>query len=239
MAKKSGSFQILCLICILHALPFFKFQATSSAFLITGGRKGRVLLTRALYEEASVWDQRIEQLIQYNLTFGTVNVPTIDYYSADNAQWKPLAFWIKKVRFQRTTLSEERYQQLTDMGLTWAGSKEEKEDRRWNEMYLRLQSYKEKYGHCLVKNKWEHDKQLGLWVSKQRSMKKRRLLKEEREQKLNDLEFVWQVCNRQTRSKLTVYDKQWLARYRDLKRFQHGTLFFTLSICFILFESLR
>jgi hypothetical protein len=37
---------------------------------------------------------------------------------------------------------------------------------KWDEMYRRLLSFREKHGHCLVPNRYSEDAQLGSWGKK-------------------------------------------------------------------------
>lgn len=49
-----------------------------------------------------------------------------------------------------------------------AQSRQRMQDQTWNEYYLRLAAYKEKYGDCLVPKKFEEDAKLASWVENQR-----------------------------------------------------------------------
>ena len=70
-------------------------------------------------------------------------------------------------------------------------------DQQWQTMFERLVQFKTKYGHCLVPNRYEDDKQLGQWVSRQR--RHYRLLQEEKNsnmtleriQQLEKIGFIW------------------------------------------------
>lgn len=70
-------------------------------------------------------------------------------------------------------------------------------DQQWLTMFERLLQFKAQFGHCLVPNRYEHDRQLGQWVSRQR--RHYRLLQEnknsnmtpERIHQLENIGFVW------------------------------------------------
>mmetsp|Transcript_7524 Transcript_7524/g.12541 ORF Transcript_7524/g.12541 Transcript_7524/m.12541 type:complete len:740 (-) Transcript_7524:117-2336(-) len=71
---------------------------------------------------------------------------------------------------------------------------------RWDNMFERLVTFKVKYGHCLVPNRYDEDKSLGAWVSTQRRHYKTMNsgrddvttpLTAERAQRLEGIGFVW------------------------------------------------
>jgi len=94
-------------------------------------------------------------------------------------------------------LNQERLEKLQSIGFTWSAKNLRKtkasapdkpkklkagpddaagkvaarnrlNDAQWEEMYQRLQQYKEKFGDCLVPRKYEPDPKLGAWVEAQR-----------------------------------------------------------------------
>jgi hypothetical protein len=91
---------------------------------------------------------------------------------------------------------------------------------RWESMFEKLKAYKQKYGNCLVPNRYEEDRSLGSWVSTQRrhfklinSSKSTRNsknfhLNEIRIARLSDIGFVWAASDpRHT---------PWETRFREL-----------------------
>ena len=122
------------------------------------------------------WDQRIAELKRYEKEYGTVNVSGSHRDRKD--EWSSLARFVYFVR-NNSRLSEERHAQLAAMGFTFAGSKEEKEQQQWEEMFNRLIEYKKVHGNCLVHAQWKEEPQLGRWVSDVRAKKKRGLLRAE------------------------------------------------------------
>ena len=72
---------------------------------------------------------------------------------------------------------------------------------RWDNTFDRLVVFKEKYGHCLVPNRYDEDRSLGAWVSTQRRNYKilhsgssdhaSTILTAERARKLDEIGFVW------------------------------------------------
>ena len=70
----------------------------------------------------------------------------------------------------------------------------------WNERLKQLIEYKEDHGDCLVPIKYEHNKELGQWVSRQRREYKKWLKDREKSQLtreridiLEDNGFKWEV----------------------------------------------
>ena len=62
----------------------------------------------------------------------------------------------------------------------------------WDEMFGRLQKYKEREGHCRVPAKYkENGIPLGSWVDRQRQSKDQEILPEARRQQLDELGFDW------------------------------------------------
>ena len=115
------------------------------------------------------WDKRMQQLLEYNQTYGTVNVPLNP--GEEDKELRALGAFTNRVRRLQTTLSEERRAQLTAMGFELDGVKliEETRDRRWDDMYDRLLHYKKVNGDCRVPAIWEDDPPLGFWVQRQRN----------------------------------------------------------------------
>jgi hypothetical protein len=97
---------------------------------------------------------------------------------------------------------------------------------KWYVMFDRLKKFKEQNGHCLVPNRYREDRSLGSWVSTQRRNFKlsAKNCKEsvmwprfsDRIRKLNELGFVWALCDPRCAS--------WEKRYRELcdYRNRHG-----------------
>jgi len=99
--------------------------------------------------------------------------------------------WVSTQRtaHSKGILSEERTQQLVDVGFVW-GTRVTVE---WDENVDRLVQYKDEHGECLVPQKFEMEDgtKVGAWVSTQRTAYSRGTLSEERTQRLVDLGFVW------------------------------------------------
>jgi len=68
------------------------------------------------------------------------------------------------------SLTEERIQQLENIGLEWISNlKGSACNKSWEKHYQNLSLYKENHGHCNVPKNWKDNKELGSWVRNQRA----------------------------------------------------------------------
>lgn len=128
----------------------------------------------------------------------------------------PLVKWVNKQRQHKTKhdngyntpINDERIQLLTDNGLEWNPSQDEKVHRRgggqseetkaanWNAIFQKLVSYQKQKGHC---NPKKRDPLLGAWTARQRSLYKKNKegevtsLSDERIAKLTSIGFVFEA----------------------------------------------
>ena len=58
-------------------------------------------------------------------------------------------------------------------------------------MFEALKEYKNNHGHCNVPQHWSENKQIGLWVSRQRCNYRSKKLTKDRVRRLEDIGFVW------------------------------------------------
>jgi superfamily II DNA or RNA helicase len=61
----------------------------------------------------------------------------------------------------------------------------------WDIWMGKLKMFKERFGHCNVNARWSEDRSLGIWVLKQRRLKKKGLLNDQRIRDLDQLGFSW------------------------------------------------
>lgn len=165
-------------------------------------KAGTPLPPGAKHQRQDLWERRYQDLLEYKNMYGHCNVP-------QNISDKPqLGYWVCKQRteYQRGTLNPERKRRLEEVGFQW---------NRWDEMWAGrlkdLAEYKAKYGHCNVPAKWKEYPQLGTWVNSQRTSKSRGKLSKEREDKLNELGFEWDVVN-----------TNWEKNYQSLVAFKNA-----------------
>ncbi len=96
--------------------------------------------------------------------------------------------WILEQRKanKKNKLSQERIDKLEQIGFIW-----DIKEMFWEEMFSKLLDYKNNYGNCNVPYQWPENYKLASWVSRQRNMKKKEKLSEERIQRLEAIGFVW------------------------------------------------
>uniref|UniRef100_A0A7S1ZFL4 Helicase-associated domain-containing protein n=1 Tax=Trieres chinensis TaxID=1514140 RepID=A0A7S1ZFL4_TRICV len=91
---------------------------------------------------------------------------------------------------------------------------------KWDQMYHRLLSFRERHGHCLVPNRYKEDRSLGQWVSAQRRQYKQMQagedtpMTEERAKMLEGMGFVWATLERG--------HVPWEIRYGELLEYQRN-----------------
>ena len=110
---------------------------------------------------------------------GTIN-STTRYEEHDSDQYKPHDYRdhlnIKRedsLRIAATTSDglESSYNDMSEDGSssrTSSPSKRRHTSTAWNERLKELKKFKEKYGHCMVPQKYPDNVSLGIWVNKQR-----------------------------------------------------------------------
>jgi len=126
----------------------------------------------------ALWEQRLNQLIEYKGEKGNTNVPI---------RISPLGRWVKRQRklFKKGELSDERINSLNEIGFEWQGVHK---DLQWEKYFDELVAYKEEKGDTKVPRSLG---KLGSWVRRQRQSFKEGAMTEERTNKLNELGFEW------------------------------------------------
>lgn len=159
-------------------------------------------------EQDTSWEHRYQQLAAFSMQYGHTALP------ADDKKYEALRDWLIRQVHDQQFLSESQYQKLENLGVDWdmAATRE----HRWERMFIKLKEYRKMTGHCRVPQGWPQDKQLAAWVGIQRRMYALQKLRSERQRRLEELDFVWNIK--------TIYDSQWEEHYQELKQFcqQHG-----------------
>jgi hypothetical protein len=170
---------------------------------------------------------RIKQLLDYNETFGTLDVP---YNYQNDTQ---LAKWVQSQRYEyrllrsnkegvKSYLTPQRVELLDAIGFPWndIGMTEQQGlSNRWMSYWQLLHDYKQENGHVRIPEKCVYrDVKLGIWVKNQRRKAKSQpddCRTKIRIQKLNELGFIWDTQEMGD----TIYNATWMSRYEELKRF--------------------
>jgi len=166
------------------------------------------------HRERGSWDDRYQELIEFNKKYGHCNVP-LEYKEVPK-----LGAFVNNMRAQKKAeagiLSDDRINLLERIGFQWA----ELNTDKWEECYVKLLYFKDKYGHCNVPYNYSENPHLASWVSMQRNRRKRGKLLAEREKMLDEIGFNWTTADLH-KIKLS---EQWNLRYSQLFEFkqQHG-----------------
>ncbi len=130
-------------------------------------------------KDDDAWDESLQRLMNYGaLHGGDYNVP--QKYNDD----LELGTWVANQRklFHRGKMREDRKEILNNLGFIWkingdttTTQRREETDiqnstyqKQWNAMFQRLKEYKLVNGNCNVPYNFIQDKTLGMWVSTQR-----------------------------------------------------------------------
>lgn len=175
-----------------------------------------------------LWHQQYEQLAEFEKENGHCRVP--GRYPANSK----LGMWVKLQREDHKHLLEGKLSPMNDfridllnkIGFEWSVFGPERANS-WNIKIAELKAFKDEYGHCDVPQKFEPNRALGKWVSKQREayrsycMWRPSSLTKERLDLLVDVEFRFNVGRgRATRT--------WDSFFNDLvaftKKFGHSNV---------------
>jgi hypothetical protein len=115
--------------------------------------------------QAEHWTQRFEELCEFCKLNGHCQVPHI--FTENPA----LARWVKRQRYQYklslankpSTMTDERISVLDKIGFVW-----DSHAAAWEEQINKLIEYKKTYGHCNVPSNYSSNRQLAVWVKRQR-----------------------------------------------------------------------
>lgn len=132
----------------------------------------------------SDWEQMFQRLKLYKSEFGHCRI------SQGSKTHKELGTWIADTRkaFSKGSLTREQISWLNGIGFEWDPLSAD-----WEKMFASLKLYKDLHGDCLVPQRYEPNKELGVWVSNQRSRYLKGQLSAERAKKLTSLGFVWSL----------------------------------------------
>ena len=151
------------------------------------------------------WEAMYQALAAYKEEHGSCNVPR---------QYKPspkLSLWVLTQRQFKTKgqLSEERIARLLSIGFEF-----DPFATRWEAMYQALSAYKEEHGNCDVPSGYKSNLQLGVWCTKQRAMRTKGKLSDDKIARLLSIGFDFDP-----------FTAQWEAMYLALAAYkeEHGS----------------
>ena len=174
-------------------------------------------------KKEQMWQAKFQRLLNYRDEYGTLNVPK--NFDIDPA----LGRWVDKQRYnaRRNLLLDHRYQQLDQIGFQWTQLSVHQDtkthDEKWKRQYQKLVAFYKEHGHTHINRRLDEDPSLGNWVAAQRGLYKKGLLREDRMEKLELIEFAFFV---QTESddENSVWQQHWEEMFEHLKDYQeeHG-----------------
>lgn len=129
------------------------------------------------------WNLMFEKLCAYKAEFGNCLVPQGWEFDVG------LANWVSDVRManNRGRVPKERVEQLNRLEFDWNPVA-----TRWEEMFRQLLAFKAEHGHTNVPIDTAQYRELAVWVRSQRDAKRRnRPIIAGREERLNEIGFVW------------------------------------------------
>jgi hypothetical protein len=137
------------------------------------------------------WEKYYWQLVEFKKEHGNTNVPQ------RSGKYAALGTWVRNQRAAKRynrPIMAERAKRLDEIGFVWMLI----EPMSWEKMFAALVEFKKIHGHCNVPQKSrEHksleQKRLGKWVNSQRTAYYRKRLPPERQRKLEEIGFVWNL----------------------------------------------
>lgn len=145
--------------------------------------------------QSEQWTERFQDLLEFKEKYGHCDVP---YTWQEN---QPLAQWVKRQRYQyrlkkmakHSTMTDKRFKQLKDVGFCW-----DYHGAVWEKRLSELREFKAIHGHCNVPGNYHENRQLAIWVKRQRrqhklfcSGDKTSNMNVARMTKLESLGFMW------------------------------------------------
>lgn len=158
------------------------------------------------------WEEKFNALNAFKEKYGHCKVP-VSYPD------KQLAGWVDRQRIMRNKekLSAERIKKLDKIGFIWDCTAIQEEI--WLQRFAELKAYKAEHGDCFVPVNWKKNRQLGIWVSAQRTLEKKKKLDPEKKKKLDRLGFIWTDQTKDYQQK--KYDELWQTHFERLCEYGH------------------
>lgn len=120
-----------------------------------------------------------------------------------------LGKWLiaQRIKYKKGILSSDLINKLNSLKIDWNPL-----DTIWVTRYQFLYIFQKQHGHCIVPQNYTVDPLLGNWVSTQRSLYSKKCLAQERIDKLNEINFVW-----------NTFDVKWEESFICLVYFYNST----------------
>ena len=157
-----------------------------------------------------VWNDKFERLVRYKQEHGDCLVPQNYKEYKEDTLLPSLGTWIRTQRrlYANNKLRSDRMSKLDAIGFVWvAGDTLTAYEKQWEEMFAKLEKYRQLHGDCLVPRHYKEDPTLGNWVFNMRC--RRDDLDFQRIARLESIGFVWDT-----------YDKQWEDKFSKLQEYR-------------------
>jgi hypothetical protein len=187
---------------------------------------------RAMADEASTrteydkkWKRQYEKLVEFKRTNGHCAVPP--NYEQD----KPLGKWVNKQQElqKKNKMRQDRRDLLDEVGFAWSVEiAVNRHIKQWRLQYEKLVEFKRKNGHCIVPYSYLQDNSLGNWVAKQREFEKKNIMRQDRKDLLNEVEFVWSARRSRTSNDVRCLV---IESFRTWVRSSFSFSFFLSNVC--------
>lgn len=159
------------------------------------------------WEDTSIrdlrWMSMFGKLKEFKKRNGHCKVP--QKYTED----QKLSNWVSVQRRMNAAgkLNAQRKSKLRSVGFIWTF--QEIYENQWEHHYQLLLDFKKKHGHCVVPGK--HGALAG-WVDRQRTNKTKNKISKTRENKLNEIGFIWDFNE--------IKETAWQERFKELQAFR-------------------
>ncbi|WP_396600823.1 Helicase associated domain protein [Algibacter sp. R77976] len=127
------------------------------------------------------WLKNYGLLVQYKLIHNTVDVPARTKFEG-----VALGTWVVRQRAVKDNLSQNQIDKLNEIGFDWNPNETD-----WKKMYSILKSYYLKNGNSNIPVIFPENSHLGKWCFKQRQNYRNDILKTDKIELLEELEFIW------------------------------------------------
>jgi uncharacterized protein YbgA (DUF1722 family) len=166
----------------------------------------------------NIWNMHYEKLVEFKRKNGHCRVPY--RYQHDDSLGK----WVSSQRTGHANgvMLSVRKDLLDEIGFAWKGAgRYHNNNKIWHHQYEKLVEFKRTNGHCIVPQKYEQDKSLGIWVSTQRIFHTNNIIRQDRKDLLDEIGFAWKAES----ARYTNHGyKLWHQQYKKLVEFErkHG-----------------
>ena len=148
------------------------------------------------------WNEMFSKLVEFTNSYGHPNV------LRDWPGNPELSHWVNRQRrlYKTGRLNSEKINRLDKIGFQW-----DVLENVWEQRFSELLSFKERFGHCNVPDKWQENPKLGNWIGVQRRSYQKGKISQERISGLNEVGFLW-----------SPIDASWEQMFSELLQFKES-----------------